>query len=117
MLPILWNKVCTMFFKLIFLFALFFSGFSLTSTAYAEPSVKVQNNLQTAKFDVQNMTCPMCKFTIKKALSLKGTDKVSVDYDNKTATVIFDPSQTNETALIKAVTNAGYPASTQKTKK
>jgi mercuric ion binding protein len=68
-------------------------------------------------FDVQNMTCPMCKFTIKKALSLKGTDKVSVDYDNKTATVIFDPSQTNETDLIKAVTNVGYPASTQKTKK
>jgi len=63
------------------------------------------------------MTWPVCKFTIKKALSLKGTDKVSVNYDNKTVTVVFDPSQTNETALIEAVTNAGYPASTQKTKK
>jgi len=63
------------------------------------------------------MTWPVCKFTIKKALSLKGTDKVSVNYDNKTVAVVFDPSQTNETALIEAVTNAGYPASTQKTKK
>jgi mercuric ion binding protein len=106
-----------MFIKLIFLCSLFVSGLSLTSTVYAKSSVEVQKNLQTAVFDVQNMTCPMCKFTIKKALSLKGTDKVSVDYDNKTATVIFDPGQTNQAALIKAMTNAGYPASTQKAKK
>ncbi len=106
-----------MFIRLIFLCALFVSGLYLTSTVYAKSSVEVQKNLQTAVFDVQNMTCPMCKFTIKKALSLKGTDKVSVDYDNKTATVIFDPGQTNQAALIKAVTNAGYPASTQKAKK
>jgi mercuric ion binding protein len=106
-----------MFIRLIFLCALFVSGLYLTSTVYAKSSVEVQKNLRTAVFDVQNMTCPMCKFTIKKALSLKGTEKVSVDYDNKTATVIFDPNQTNQAALIKAVTNAGYPASTQKNKK
>jgi mercuric ion binding protein len=59
----------------------------------------------------------MCKFTIKKALSsVEGTKQVSVNYEDKTAKVIFNSQKTNTGALIKAITNAGYPATVQFTK-
>jgi len=37
------------------------------------------------------MTCPMCTFTIKKALQkVDGVQQATVDYDAKTATATFD---------------------------
>ncbi len=53
---------------------------------YAETTKKVavENKVQTVTFDMQNMTCAMCKFTIKKALkNVKGVQKVTVDSDKK----------------------------------
>ncbi len=101
----------------ILLFSLL-SGVFFVSTAYAESSSQIQNNEQSIVLDVQNMTCAMCKFTIKKALSsVEGTKKVTVNYESKTAEIIFNPQITNTEALIKAITNSGYPATTQPTKK
>ncbi len=77
----------------------------------AETLVQTQNSNQSVTLDMQNMTCPMCKFTIKKALQgVNGVQTVNVDYNSKTANVSFDPQKTNTEALIKATTNAGYPA-------
>jgi mercuric ion binding protein len=77
----------------------------------AETLVQAQNSNQSVTLDMQNMTCPMCKFTIKKALQgVDGVQTVNVDYNSKTANVSFDPQKTNIEALIKATTNAGYPA-------
>jgi mercuric ion binding protein len=77
----------------------------------AETLVQAQNSNQSVTLDMQNMTCPMCKFTIKKALQgVDGLQTVNVDYNSKTANVSFDPQKTNIEALIKATTNAGYPA-------
>ncbi len=68
-------------------------------------------NTEAVKLDMQNMTCAMCGITIKKALhSVDGVQSVTVDDDKKTASVTFDPDKTNHTALIKATTDAGYPA-------
>ena len=90
------------------------SGLIHIPTSYAESSSQAQNSNQSIVLDVQNMTCAMCKFTIKKALtSVKGTKKVSVNYEDKTAIVTFNPQKTNTKALIKAITNAGYPATVQ----
>ena len=101
----------------ILLFSLL-SGVFFVSTAYAESSSQIQNNEQSIVLDVQNMTCAMCKFTIKKALSsVEGTKKVTVNYESKTAEIIFNPQKTNTEALIKAITNSGYPAIIQPTKK
>ncbi|NOQ16625.1 MAG: mercuric transport protein periplasmic component [Methyloprofundus sp.] len=84
----------------------------------AESASQIQNSSQTLVLDVQNMTCPMCKFTIKKALSaVAGTKNVSINYADKTATIIFNPQQTNSDALTTAITNAGYPATVQATQK
>lgn len=87
------------------------SASALISPAHAEAVVQVRNSSQSVILDIQNMTCAMCKFTIKKALqNVEGVQQVSVDYDTKTATVSFDPQQTGNEALIKATTDAGYPA-------
>ncbi len=101
--------------KLMLLNLLF--GLLLIPTTHAEPLGQMQNSRQTVILNVQNMTCSMCKFTIKKALSsVAGTEKVSVNFEDKTATVTFNPQKTNNNALIKAITNAGYPATVQSTK-
>lgn len=101
----------------ILLFSLL-SGVFFVPTAYAESSSQILNNEQSIVLEVQNMTCAMCKFTIKKALSsVEGTKKVSVNFEDKTTKVIFNPQKTNIEALIKAITNSGYPATIQPTKK
>ncbi len=65
----------------------------------------------TAVLDVQNMTCPVCPITIRKALEkTPGVFHASVDYAHKTASVQYDSDKTTVAALIKATTNAGFPA-------
>ncbi len=94
------------------LFCLIVSLF-LVPVSYAESSIQVQNN-QSIVLNLQNMTCAMCKYTIKKALlSVKGTKKVSVNFEDKTAFITFNPQETSADTLIKAITNAGYPATKQ----
>ncbi|MDQ7089451.1 MAG: cation transporter [Methylococcales bacterium] len=84
---------------------------------YAETTEKVtvEKSVQTVIFDMQNMTCAMCKFTIKKSLEkVNGVQKVTVDSDKKTATVTFDTKKSSLEKLIKATTEAGYPATIRK---
>lgn len=88
---------------------------SLLQTAHAEATVPAQlqqqQTSQSVILDMQNMTCAMCKFTIKKALKgVEGVAEANVDYDAKTAEVTFNPQKTSVDALIKATTDAGYPA-------
>jgi len=65
----------------------------------------------TAIFAVEKMTCKMCPITIRKAMEkVEGVYSAAVDYNNKTATVIYDPAKTNIETIALASTNAGYPA-------
>lgn len=67
---------------------------------------------QTRTFAIQNMTCALCPVTVKKAIEgIAGVKSVAVDFEAKTATVIFDPSVSTADAIAAASTNAGYPAS------
>lgn len=69
--------------------------------------------VQTATFAIENMTCALCPVTVKRAMEgVAGVRSVQVDFDDKTATVMFDPRATNATAIAAASTNAGYPATT-----
>lgn len=66
---------------------------------------------QTVELTVPGMTCPVCPLTVKKSLQgVAGVETVSVDYDAKTARVVFDDAQTSVDALREATTNAGYPS-------
>lgn len=70
---------------------------------------------QTAVLDVQNMTCSLCPITVKKSLeAVPGVTDAKVDLGQKTATVKFDPDQTGIATLVKATTNAGFPATVHK---
>ena len=70
---------------------------------------------KTVVLDVPGMTCKFCPITIRKALKkVKGVIKATAEYETKTATVTYDPAQTNVDELIKATTNAGYPSTVKK---
>lgn len=68
----------------------------------------------TVTLAVQNMTCPLCSVTVRKSLEeVPGVSAVRVDFDNKTATVTYDPDKAKPETLTNATTNAGYPSTMQ----
>lgn len=70
---------------------------------------------KTAVLDVQNMTCSLCPVTVKKSLEqVPGVSQARVDFEKKTATVMFDADRTTTAALAKATTDAGFPSTVRK---
>ena len=68
----------------------------------------------TVALNVQNMNCGLCPVTVKKALEkVQGVESASVDFDRKTAKVIYDPDKTSPEILKKATADSGYPSSVQ----
>lgn len=66
---------------------------------------------QTVSLNVPTMTCPVCPFTVEKAL--KGVDGVisaDVSFVGKMAKVTFDDQKITAAALTAATKNAGYPS-------
>lgn len=79
----------------------------IATSAWAAP--------QTVTLAVSRMTCPACPITVKKALArVPGVTEVSVSYETKQATVVFDDTKTNVEALMRATADAGYPSTLQK---
>ena len=71
-----------MIIKIIFLTLL--AGFFFMQPCLAISTVQTENGNQSVTLDMQNMSCPMCKITIKKALKeVDGVQKVNVDFDSK----------------------------------
>ena len=66
-------------------------------------------NLQTASFTIDGMTCAVgCAKTIEEELAnLDGVEKATVDFDKKTATVSFDKTIKNSESLTKVVQETG----------
>lgn len=65
---------------------------------------------QTVQLEVTNMSCAACAPIVRKTLSgVAGVTKVAVSAEKASAVVTFDDQKTSVEALIKAVTNAGYP--------
>ena len=66
---------------------------------------------QTVVLDVQKMTCSLCAITVQRALGkVPGVVAAKIDYDHKTATVTFDTEKVSTAGLVKATTDAGFPA-------
>ena len=86
------------------------AGTTVTSVAAQSAAVQAEG-AETKTFAIRNMTCALCPVTVKKAMQgVTGVKLVSIDFDAKTATVVFDPSVTDASAIAAAATNAGYPA-------
>ncbi len=83
----------------------------LTPAAIAQTQTEAAPALQTRTFTIANMTCAACPITVKMAMSgLDGVNSVAVDFDAKTATVVFDPALVSASQVAEASANAGYPA-------
>lgn len=78
-------------------------------TTSKEHKVIAAENVQTASFEIEGMTCAMgCAKTIEKELSnLDGVEKATVDFDKKTATVTFDKTIQNAESLTRIVQGTG----------
>ena len=74
-------------------------------------SAQAATTEQRSVFLIANMTCALCPITVKTALQgVTGVKSVVIDFEAKTATVVFDPSTATIEAIVAASTNAGYPA-------
>ena len=74
-------------------------------------SASTQVAARMAVFAIENMTCPACPLTVKTAMeNVEGVQSVEIDFDAKTATVVYDASVAAVEAIAAASTNAGYPA-------
>ncbi|MFW0739722.1 heavy-metal-associated domain-containing protein [Flavobacterium sp. T12S277] len=79
------------------------------NTAPKEHKAIAAENVQTSSFKIEGMTCAMgCAKTIEKELSnLDGVEKATVDFEKKTATVVFDKTVQNQENLTKTVQATG----------
>ncbi|WP_373192478.1 copper chaperone CopZ [Enterococcus sp. RIT-PI-f] len=66
-------------------------------------------NRNEKNMQISGMNCAHCAAKVEKALSeVPGVKKAKVDLKKARGTVKFDESQVTETALVNAVTEAGY---------
>ena len=78
---------------------------------FAQSATTSAATLTEVSFDVPDMTCALCPVTVKAAMSgVDGVQSVEIDFDARSATVIFDPALTDATAIAQASAMAGYPA-------
>ncbi len=83
------------------------------------PGAQAQGNAsqaitdQTVTLEIENMFCALCPITVKAAMErVAGVKIVSVNFEEKAATVVFDPALTTPEEIATASTNVGYPAHT-----
>lgn len=66
---------------------------------------------RTVKLSVPSMNCAMCPVTVRKALEkVEGVTQANVDYETKSAVVVYDDQKTSVSLLTKATQDAGYPS-------
>ncbi|WP_127524489.1 cation transporter [Mesorhizobium sp. Z1-4] len=96
------------------LMAIGVSGLPLIGSVSSPTLVSIALAAETERttiFDVPDMTCALCPVTVRTAMEgVEGVRQVEIDFDARTATVVFDPSVTTAEAIIAASANAGYPA-------
>lgn len=82
----------------------FIGALLLAGSAFGSPQ-------RTVTLNVQNMTCPVCPITVKKALEqVSGVSDVKIDFKNKTATMHLDTAKADVALLTKATADAGFPS-------
>jgi periplasmic mercuric ion binding protein len=86
-------------------------------SAQTAEKTTVESKAQTVKIKVIGMTCAGCANHISGALGkLEGVLEKQVLFPGDMATVKYDPAQTNEKEILKAIDDTGYKASIVKEK-
>jgi len=66
---------------------------------------------RTVTLTVENMTCALCPITVRTAIErVTGVKDVQVDFESKTAVVVFDDAQAKVEDIAEASRQAGFPA-------
>jgi len=66
---------------------------------------------RTVTLTVENMTCALCPITVRTAIErVTGVKSVQVDFERKTAVVVFDDVEATVDEIADASRLAGYPA-------
>jgi copper chaperone CopZ len=79
------------------------------ATTASSSAAPAQENISTAKLKVDGMWCSGCAYVVKQALMrTPGVHSATVSMLTRTATVTYDPTQTEVEALVAATTNYGY---------
>jgi mercuric ion binding protein len=66
---------------------------------------------RTVTLTVENMTCALCPITVRTAIEhVTGVKDVQVDFETKTAIVVFDDAEATLQDIAEASRQAGYPA-------
>lgn len=88
------------------------AGLLLTNSSNAaSEAVGTENTLKTVSFDVSNMTCVTCPYTVRKTLQkIDGVTQADASLETKSATATFDPTKTSVDVMLKALKNQGYPS-------
>lgn len=69
---------------------------------------------RTVTLAVENMTCALCPITVRTAIErVAGVKDVQVDFETKTAVVVFDDAEATVQDIAEASRQAGYPASVE----
>lgn len=92
-------------------------GINVLPAAQAETATESEaiSSEQTATFTIEKMTCAACPVTVKKAMqAVDGVSNVDINFAEKTATVVFDPTVVTLEQVGTASTNAGYPATPER---
>jgi mercuric ion binding protein len=70
---------------------------------------------RTVTLAVENMTCALCPITVRTAIEhVTGVKDVEVDFETKTAVVVFDDAEATVQDIAEASRQAGYPAALKK---
>lgn len=82
-----------------------------TTTAEEGNKIEITNpeNLATASFSIDGMTCPegCAKIIENKLAGLEGVTDAKVDFENKKATVTFDNEKQTPESLVETVEKVG----------
>lgn len=66
---------------------------------------------RTVTLRVENMTCALCPITVRTAMErVAGVKDVRVDFESRTAVVVFDDAEATVEDIAEASRLAGYPA-------
>lgn len=98
---------------LVLLAAASVAGLSLPAAVQAGEASKatVAASERTVTFTVEKMTCAACPITVRQAMQkVEGVKSVTVDFEARTATVVFDSTVTTTDEIGAASADAGYPA-------
>jgi Cu+-exporting ATPase len=77
----------------------------MSTTAERKPN----KNTEKVALPVSGMSCAGCAARIEKNLNrAQGVEDANVNFANQTATVTFNPTQTNKEALCEVVRDTGY---------